>query len=116
MNNPDKTGFAIGTYHDTNKIYSQIDQLIGQDIRPIHRPEMEKYLAAFEQKYASSKPVIDQAKKFIPGGVQHNLAFNYPFPIVFDLPDICRYILEGVSTYVSHKRFKIALLPISLFC
>ncbi len=78
------SGFSISRYHNTTEIYSQIDQLIGQAIRPIHRPEMEKYLAAFEQKYASSIPVIDQAKKFIPGGVQHNLAFNYPFPIVFD--------------------------------
>lgn len=26
--------------------------------------------------------MIEEAKKVIPGGVQHNLAFNYPFPIV----------------------------------
>jgi len=23
----------------------------------------------------------EEASKYIPGGVQHNLAFNYPFPI-----------------------------------
>jgi len=80
----DTKGFSIAKYHNTTEIYSQIDKLIGQPIRPIHRPEMENYLDAFEKKYASSKPVIDHAKKFIPGGVQHNLAFNYPFPIVFD--------------------------------
>jgi glutamate-1-semialdehyde 2,1-aminomutase len=45
---------------------------------------MEKYLEGFSKKYASSKPVIDKAMNYIPGGVQHNLAFNYPFPIVFD--------------------------------
>ncbi len=77
-------GFAISEYHDVGEIYSRIDKLIGQPIRPVHRDEMENYLKAFEHKYASSKPVIDRAKKFIPGGVQHNLAFNYPFPIVFD--------------------------------
>ena len=77
-------GFAIVKYHNTSEIYSQIDQLIGQEVRPIKRADMEKYLDAFEQKYASSKPVIDQAKKYIPGGVQPNLAFNSPFPIVFD--------------------------------
>ena len=27
--------------------------------------------------------MIDQAMKVIPGGVQHNLAFNYPFSLVF---------------------------------
>ena len=84
MNSLINSGFAISEYHDTKEIYSRIDRLANQNIRPIKRAEMENYLNAFEQKYASSKPVIDQAKKFIPGGVQHNLAFNYPFPIVFD--------------------------------
>ena len=84
MDSAIKSGFAISKYHDTDEIYKRINLLIEQDIRPIHRTEMEKYLKAFEQKYASSKPVIDHAKNFIPGGVQHNLAFNYPFPIVFD--------------------------------
>ena len=78
------SGFAISEYPNTNEIYSRINLLVEQDIRPIRRTEMENYLNVFEQKYKSSKPVIDQAKKFIPGGVQHNLAFNYPFPIVFD--------------------------------
>ena len=83
--NPSKIqGFAITEYHDTAEIYSRINRLIEDPIRPIHREEMEKYLQGFEKKYASSKPVIEQAKKYIPGGVQHNLAFNYPFPIVFD--------------------------------
>jgi len=78
------TGFAIANYHNVNEIYDQIDRLVNQPVCPIRRDEMEKYLAGFEQKYASSKPVIEQAREYIPGGVQHNLAFNYPFPIVFD--------------------------------
>jgi glutamate-1-semialdehyde aminotransferase len=28
--------------------------------------------------------MTDEAKKLIPGGVQHNLAFNYPFPIAIE--------------------------------
>ena len=35
----------------------------------------------FETKCAKSKEITTEAKNFIPGGVQHNLAFNYPFPI-----------------------------------
>ena len=27
--------------------------------------------------------MIEEARQVIPGGVQHNLAFNYPFPLVF---------------------------------
>lgn len=84
MNPVYKSGFSIANYHNVSDIYRQIEGLISQPIRPIHRAEMEAYLQDFEKKYASSKPVIEQAMQYIPGGVQHNLAFNYPFPIVFD--------------------------------
>ena len=36
----------------------------------------------FNARCPRSREMIAQAKKVIPGGVQHNLAFNYPFPIV----------------------------------
>ena len=76
-------GFAISEYHDVNEIYEKLDSLLAQPVKPIKRDEMQKYLEGFDEKYSSSKPVIDEAKKYIPGGVQHNLAFNYPFPVVF---------------------------------
>ncbi|EKD89453.1 MAG: Aminotransferase, partial [uncultured bacterium] len=41
-------------------------------------------LGYFDQKCKRSKEITDEAKKFIPGGVQHNLAFNYPFPIAIE--------------------------------
>lgn len=84
MNPLINNGFSISEYHNARDIYARVNKLIAQPIRPIRRDEMEGYIAGFEQKYASSKPVIEQAKKYIPGGVQHNLAFNFPFPIVFD--------------------------------
>ena len=37
----------------------------------------------YGKKCTKSKEMIDVAKTRIPGGVQHNLAFNYPFPLVF---------------------------------
>jgi glutamate-1-semialdehyde 2,1-aminomutase len=83
--NPDKTdGFSIAKYHNVSEIYQQLEILVNQPIHPIRREDMEAYLQEFEKKYATSKPVIEQAMQYIPGGVQHNLAFNYPFPIVFD--------------------------------
>ena len=84
MNAKASTGFSIANYHNVSDIYQQLDKLVNQSTHPIRRQDMEAYLDGFEKKYASSKPVIEQAMKFIPGGVQHNLAFNYPFPIVFD--------------------------------
>jgi glutamate-1-semialdehyde aminotransferase len=41
-------------------------------------------LGYFENKCKRSKELTDDAKKYIPGGVQHNLAFNYPFPIAIE--------------------------------
>ena len=74
---------AISDYHDVDEIYRKLDRLITQPIRPIARPVMQEYLAYFEQRCAKSKEMIDVAKEYIPGGVQHNLAFNYPHPVVF---------------------------------
>jgi glutamate-1-semialdehyde 2,1-aminomutase len=76
-------GFAISEYHDVKDIYRQLDALLAQPIRPVKRSAMENYLSYFETKCQKSKPIIERAKNFIPGGVQHNLAFNYPFPLVF---------------------------------
>jgi glutamate-1-semialdehyde 2,1-aminomutase len=36
----------------------------------------------FDQRCPRSKAMIKEAKQYIPGGVQHNLAFNHPFPLV----------------------------------
>jgi len=62
----------------------ELDELIRKPIYGIS-PDA---LAAYEKDYytakcARSKAMIDEARDCIPGGVQHNLAFNYPFPLVF---------------------------------
>lgn len=78
------TGFAITQYPDVKGVYKQLHDLIRQPIRSIKKNEMEKYLQEyFEKKCAKSKTMIAEASEYIPGGVQHNLAFNYPFPLVF---------------------------------
>lgn len=73
--------FAISEYPDVAEIYRKLKNLTNQPIRPIRRDAMEKVLAYFDQRCAKSKLLTDEAKQYIPGGVQHNLAFNYPFPI-----------------------------------
>ncbi|MCG8338028.1 MAG: aminotransferase class III-fold pyridoxal phosphate-dependent enzyme [Proteobacteria bacterium] len=80
---PVKHGFAISDYHDTKAIYRQFDELLNQPIRALSRESMNGYLHYYEEKCQLSKTMIDQAMNYIPGGVQHNLAFNYPFPLVF---------------------------------
>ncbi|MBU9713849.1 aspartate aminotransferase family protein [Evansella tamaricis] len=76
--------FAISTYPDSHKIIDQLDQLIQKPIYTITPEALKSYEENyFEKRCATSKGMIEEAKEVIPGGVQHNLAFNHPFPLVF---------------------------------
>lgn len=77
------SAYGISKWHDTDKIYDQINNLISRPIIPLKREAMAKYLDYYETKCMKSKAMVTEAKEYIPGGVQHNLAFNYPFPLVF---------------------------------
>ena len=91
------TRFAISNYHDAAAVTKQLDELIAQPIYTI-KPEA---LKAYEDEYygkkcAKSKEMITEAQQVIPGGVQHNLAFNYPFPLVFTKADgMMLYDIDG---------------------
>ena len=76
--------FAISEYHDAAAVTKQLDELIKKPIYTIKPDVLKKYEDEyFDKKCKKSKEMIEEAKKIIPGGVQHNLAFNYPFPLVF---------------------------------
>jgi glutamate-1-semialdehyde 2,1-aminomutase len=66
----------------TKDLYRKLTDLANQPVLRIPQAEMGKYLLYFENHCAGSKSRTDTAKQLIPGGVQHNLAFNYPFPLV----------------------------------
>lgn len=76
--------YGISEYPDVDKVYKKLNALIAQPIRPINREKMQGFLNYFETKCRRSKQLTDDARKIIPGGVQHNLAFNYPFPIAVE--------------------------------
>jgi glutamate-1-semialdehyde 2,1-aminomutase len=79
--------YSISEWQDTKEIYTRLTGLIGQPPRPIRREKMQEYLAYFDERCKRSRELTEEAKKFIPGGVQHNLAFNYPFPIAIQKAD-----------------------------
>ncbi|MCP3931616.1 MAG: aminotransferase class III-fold pyridoxal phosphate-dependent enzyme [Bacteroidetes bacterium] len=76
--------FAIKDYHDVDPIYKKLDTLLGIPTQSIKRTKMEQYLKYYEEKCQASAEMIKEAYNYIPGGVQHNLAFNYPNPLVFE--------------------------------
>jgi len=79
--------YAISAYPDTTRIYQKLENLIRQPMRPVRAEKMEEFLTYFSVHCKRSQQLTDEAKKYIPGGVQHNLAFNYPFPIAIEKTD-----------------------------
>lgn len=78
------SGYAITEWHDTDAIYARLRELTKQPPRPLRRDCMAQVLAYFDARCRRSRELTDSAKEVIPGGVQHNLAFNYPFPIAIN--------------------------------
>ena len=72
---------AISHWPDTDDILARYDRLVHQPMRPIRRDRMAAYLDYFERRCPTSKALAARAREHIPGGVQHNLAFNHPFPL-----------------------------------
>ncbi len=78
------TRYAISNYPEADHINRELNELIAKPIHTIKPEALETYEREyFEKKCSKSKEMIQEAKQLIPGGVQHNLAFNYPFPLVF---------------------------------
>jgi glutamate-1-semialdehyde 2,1-aminomutase len=77
------SGFAISTYHDIQPIYEKLNKLVSLPLYHIREERKQYYLDYFNNQCSASKEIYKSASQFIPGGVQHNLAFNYPFPLTF---------------------------------
>jgi glutamate-1-semialdehyde 2,1-aminomutase len=77
------SGFSISTYHDIKPIYEKLDRLVSLPLQHIQPDKLAQYLDYYKTKCVRSREVYEKAKQYIPGGVQHNLAFNHPFPLTF---------------------------------
>ena len=95
------TRFAISNYPDAQAITEKLDHLISLPMHSINPDVLKKYEEEyFDAKCQKSKAMIAEAKQIIPGGVQHNLAFNYPFPLVFTKAEGAKlYDIDGNEYY-----------------
>lgn len=73
---------GISRWDDPKEINERLKKLTSQEIWEVtddyYQNVVMKY---FNEKCTQSKAVYEEAKNYIPGGVQHNLAFNKPFPM-----------------------------------
>ena len=84
---PTARQYAISEYPDVDAVYAKLDALVSRPLRRIRPAAMQEYLDYFETQCARSKQLTDEARELIPGGVQHNLAFNHPFPLAVEKAD-----------------------------
>jgi glutamate-1-semialdehyde 2,1-aminomutase len=77
-------GYSISEYLDVDDTIRRLKALVAQPLRGLRHDALLDTLNYFETKCTASKEITERAKKRIPGGVQHNLAFNYPFPLAVD--------------------------------
>ena len=84
-----------------DQVIHELDSLIAQPIYSIKPSALAAYERDyFDAKCQKSKEMIGEAQQYIPGGVQHNLAFNYPFPLVFtSAKDATLTDLDGNTYY-----------------
>ncbi len=85
-------GYGLSKWDKAQPIYDELHNLTSQPIYCVSDETLKETLAHFDTKCAKSKEITTTAKKYIPGGVQHNLAFNFPFPI-------CMTKAEGAFLY-----------------
>ncbi len=84
---------GISRWDDPAEINAKLKQLTGQVIWEVDDDYYNGVvLTYFNEKCKASKAVYEESQNYIPGGVQHNLAFNKPFPM-------CMSKAEGAYLY-----------------
>jgi len=79
--------YGMTHWPDADDILARLDNLVKQPMRRIRPDRLAEYTQWFETRCAGSKALNQEACRFIPGGVQHNLSFNHPFPLAYTRAD-----------------------------
>ena len=82
------TNCAISRWDDPDEINRQLKNLTSQEIWEVTDDYYQNVIMKYyDEKCTKSKAVFEETKNYIPGGVQHNLAFNKPFPMCMEKAD-----------------------------
>ncbi len=60
---------------------AKIKNLVENPIKEFKPEALKGIVERYEQTHPKSKKIFEEMRKIIPGGVEHNLAFNHPFPL-----------------------------------
>jgi len=67
-----------------NEIMQRKKDILSRPARPIPADKLESERKLYYEKNKRSLELFEKAKNIIPGGVQHNLSQNKPFPLAMD--------------------------------
>ena len=95
-----RLGYAISDYPDVEDTMRRLKALLAQPVRGLRHDALLDVLDHFETKCTASRDISDRAKSRIPGGVQHNLAFNYPFPLAIARAEGAHLTDRDGNTYI----------------
>ncbi|MFX0043092.1 MAG: aspartate aminotransferase family protein [Candidatus Hodarchaeota archaeon] len=96
------------------ELNAKIENIVNQPIRKFKPEELKGIVNRYEKNHQKSKEAFERAQKIIPGGVEHNLAFNYPFPLAskrvydcymetIDEIVLTDYLLDGGPIILGHN-------------
>jgi len=66
------------------EIMKRKDELLSRPVRPIPPDKLEDEHRRYAERCKRSVELFERAKGLIPGGVEHNLSQNKPFPLAMD--------------------------------
>jgi len=72
--------------YDYAAVHAQAGELL-KNRKSLKKSAIDRYMNYFDTKCAKSKAEMELAKEVIPGGIQHNLANNYPFQLAIAKAD-----------------------------
>jgi len=71
----------MSTNMDYETQIKKINNIVNSPMKEFKPDELKAIVERYEKNHIKSKEAFERARKTIPGGVEHNLAFNYPFPL-----------------------------------
>ena len=75
---------GISRWDDPTEIKEKLNALTNQSIWEVNDDYYNSHIKPYyDEKCKKSFEVFTQSQELIPGGVQHNLAFNKPYPLCF---------------------------------
>jgi glutamate-1-semialdehyde 2,1-aminomutase len=73
--------YGISQYPDVPAVQARLQELISTPVRALTKEQLEAYHAWYAEHTSASRAAAAEAGAVIPGGVQHNLALNDPWPL-----------------------------------